>query len=223
MTDSSINVPVKTSAINDVFNAYGSYLNRFPLRTKAITSGVLHGLQEILSMKIAESIAKKENPQAFVGAAGEKNKPLVANYSKIWKMVLYGLILNGPINHYGYAILAKFFAGKKGRLNLALQLVVANITITPIINAVFLASMAVIAGITDPQQILNNVKRGFWGVIKKSWIISPTIQLIANKTLPLNMWVPFFNVVFFVFGTYVNSTTKLRLIRENSKKSQESE
>lgn len=45
-------------------------------------------------------------------------------------------------------------------------------------------------------------------VMKVSWITSPIALAFAQKFLPEHTWVPFFNIVAFFIGTYVNSVTK---------------
>lgn len=45
-------------------------------------------------------------------------------------------------------------------------------------------------------------------VMKVSWISSPIALAFAQQFLPQEAWVPFFNVVAFVIGTYINAHTK---------------
>ena len=45
-------------------------------------------------------------------------------------------------------------------------------------------------------------------VMKVSWITSPLALAFAQKFLPEQTWVPFFNIVAFVIGTYINAHTK---------------
>jgi len=45
-------------------------------------------------------------------------------------------------------------------------------------------------------------------VMKISWITSPLALAFAQKFLPEQAWVPFFNIVAFVIGTYINTSTK---------------
>jgi len=45
-------------------------------------------------------------------------------------------------------------------------------------------------------------------VMKVSWVTSPLTLAFAQKFLPEHAWVPFFNIVAFCIGTYVNSVTK---------------
>ena len=68
--------------------------------------------------------------------------------------------------------------------------------------------MAIIAGARTFHQIRATVKAGFMPVMKVSWVVSPISLAFAQKFLPEQVWVPFFNIVGFVIGTYINSHTK---------------
>jgi hypothetical protein len=68
--------------------------------------------------------------------------------------------------------------------------------------------MAFIAGARTFHQVRATVKAGFFPVMKVSWITSPIALAFAQKFLPEQTWVPFFNIVAFVIGTYINAHTK---------------
>src|ERR1700733_3551654 len=68
--------------------------------------------------------------------------------------------------------------------------------------------MAIIAGARTWHQIRATVKAGFMPVMKVSWITSPITLAFAQKFLPEQTWVPFFNIIAFVIGTYINTHTK---------------
>lgn len=80
--------------------------------------------------------------------------------------------------------------------------------ISPIQNTVYLTSMAIIAGARTFHQVRATVRAGFMPVMKVSWITSPIALAFAQKFLPEQTWVPFFNLIGFIIGTYVNAHTK---------------
>ena len=81
--------------------------------------------------------------------------------------------------------------------------------------------MAVIAGARTFHQIRATVRTGFMPVMKVSWITSPIALAFAQAFLPQETWVPFFNVVGFVIGTYINSHTKKKRLQALRKKYQD--
>jgi peroxisomal membrane protein 2 len=60
--------------------------------------------------------------------------------------------------------------------------------------------MAVIAGAKTQDEVLRTVKAGFFSVIRITWIMSPLSMTIAQKFIPIELWVPFFNLLQFVLG-----------------------
>jgi len=78
--------------------------------------------------------------------------------------------------------------------------------------------MALIAGARTFHQVRATVRVGFWKVMRVSWITSPICLAFAQKFLPESTWVPFFNLVSFVIGTYINTVTKKKRLAALRKK-----
>lgn len=81
--------------------------------------------------------------------------------------------------------------------------------------------MAIIAGARTIHQVRATVRAGFMPVMKVSWITSPLALAFAQKFLPEHTWVPFFNIVGFVIGTYINSVTKKKRLAALRRKYEE--
>ena len=73
--------------------------------------------------------------------------------------------------------------------------------------------MALIAGARTFPQIRATVRAGFMPVMKVSWITSPLALAFAQAFLPHETWVPFFNFIGFVIGTYINAHTKKKRLQ----------
>lgn len=82
--------------------------------------------------------------------------------------------------------------------------------------------MAVIGGARNIHQIHATWRAGFMPVMKISWITSPITLAFAQQFLPQETWVPFFNIVGFIIGTYINSMTKKKRLAALRKKHYES-
>ncbi|KAF2745992.1 hypothetical protein M011DRAFT_468877 [Sporormia fimetaria CBS 119925] len=182
----------KSGGPNGYLASYLKQLQSNPLRTKMLTSGTLSGLQEFLASWIAHDRSKSGH--YFT--------------SRVPKMALYGAFISAPLGHVLISILQKMFAGRKSLKAKILQILVSNLIISPIQNSVYLVSMALIAGARTWHQVKATVKAGFMPVMKVSWVVSPISLAFAQKFLPEHTWVPFFNIIGFLIGTYVNSHTK---------------
>ncbi|KAJ9618845.1 hypothetical protein H2203_008661 [Taxawa tesnikishii (nom. ined.)] len=172
--------------------AYLKQLQSNPLRTKMITSGSLSALQEFLASWIAKD--RNKNGHYFT--------------SRVPKMAAYGAFISAPLGHILIGILQRMFAGRTSLKAKILQILVSNLLISPIQNSVYLTTMAIIAGARTLHQVRATVKAGFMPVMKVSWVTSPISLAFAQKFLPQETWVPFFNIVAFCIGTYINAHTK---------------
>lgn len=78
--------------------------------------------------------------------------------------------------------------------------------------------MAIIAGARTFHQVRATVRAGLLPVMKVSWATSPISLAFAQKFLPQETWVPFFNVIGFIIGTYINAHTKKKRLAALRKK-----
>jgi len=81
--------------------------------------------------------------------------------------------------------------------------------------------MAIIAGARTYHQVRATVKAGFLPIMKVTWVTSPVSLAVAQKFLPQETWVPFFNLISFVLGTYINAMTKKKRLTALRKKREE--
>ncbi|MCJ1363810.1 hypothetical protein MMC16_002919 [Acarospora aff. strigata] len=182
--------------------AYLQQLQSNPLRTKMLTSGSLAALQEVLASWIANDKSKHGH---YIS-------------SRVPKMAVYGAFISAPLGHLLISILQKLFAGRTSLKAKILQILVSNLVVSPIQNTIYLASMAIIAGARTFHQVRATVKSGFLPVMKVSWVTSPLALAFAQKFLPEQTWVPFFNIIAFVIGTYINAHTKKKRLAALRKK-----
>jgi len=176
---------------------YLKKLQEDPLKTKMLTSGSLAALQEFLASWIAK----------------DRNKSGHYFTSRVPKMAVYGAFISAPLGHVMISLLQKAFRGRTSLKSKILQIIVSNLIISPIQNAVYLFSMAIIAGARTFHQIRATVRAGFMPVMKVSWVTSPIALAFAQAFLPQETWVPFFNIIGFVIGTYINSHTKKKRLQ----------
>ncbi|KAK2461654.1 hypothetical protein APHAL10511_006117 [Amanita phalloides] len=202
--------PVKT-AVHPLLQKYLTELSLHPVRTKALTAGILCFLQEVLGSNLAGVPVRKSAQDA----------PFVARLlarthitSKALKMALYGFLVSAPLSHYLVGLLQRVFAGKTGKGVRLTQILASNLLVAPIQTTVYLASMAVING----KDLLTTIKGGFFPVLKVQWIASPLSITIAQSFIPVEFWVPFFNAVQFTLGTFFNMRVKQAELRKNKDK-----
>ncbi|KAI0734505.1 hypothetical protein C8Q72DRAFT_873040 [Fomitopsis betulina] len=194
--------------INPLLAAYLAQLAAHPLRTKAVTSGVLQLFQEVLATHFAGVPARKVPKDAPLYAHALARAKIE---SKAPKMTLYGMLVSAPIGHVLVGVTQRLFAGKTGLSAKIGQLLVANLVVAPIQIAVYLSCTAIINGARSVEEVKKTVKAGFMSVLRATWMTLPLTIVIAQRYLAPELWVPFMNLVQFITGTYFN--TKLKKIR----------
>lgn len=183
-----------------------------------LTSGSLAGLQELIASWLAHDRSKHGHYFS----------------SRVPKMMAYGALISAPLGHALIGMLQWLFSNRTSLKAKILQILISNLVVrimliapttslimaqvSPIQNTVYLASMAIIAGARTFHQIRATVRAGFMPVMKVSWITSPIALAFAQKFLPEYLWVPFFNFVAFVIGTYINTHTKKKRLAALRKK-----
>ncbi|KAF8575502.1 hypothetical protein K439DRAFT_1641341 [Ramaria rubella] len=202
-----------SAAKNQLLQRYTAQLVAHPLRTKAITAGVLSFLQEILASHLAGV------PSRAPKSASAPRHALAAMKvdARAFKMALYGFCVSAPLGHVLVGRLQQTFAGRKLH-----QILASNLLVAPIQTVVYLTCMAIIGGAKSVGEVKQTIKGGFMAVMRVTWMTSPIATIFAQKYVPQELWVPFFNMVTFVLGTYFNTKVKILKRRaEQAKKDRE--
>ncbi|KAH7928487.1 hypothetical protein BV22DRAFT_1058685 [Leucogyrophana mollusca] len=199
---------------------YLAQLAANPLRTKAMTSATFSFMQEV----IGSNVAGIPPPKVSKDASSVSRALAKARIdSKALKMALYGFCVSAPLGHFLVGLLQKAFAGKVGLKYRLGQLLASNLFIAPIQTTAFLSSMAVINGAKSLDEVIRTVKGGFMSVIRVTWVISPLSMAIAQQFIPVELWVPFFNVIQFTLGTLFNIKVKKMRLAALEKEARERE
>ncbi|KAG1716012.1 hypothetical protein ID866_1177 [Astraeus odoratus] len=212
---STIPRPPQPPNVHPLLAQYLIQLATHPLRTKAFTSATFSFLQEVIGSNAA---GLPPDPTSKNASLATKAMARFHINSKALKMALYGFLVSAPIGHYLVGLLQKTFAGKVGLKYRIAQLLASNFLVAPIQttggsssdaahalllftpSTAFLASMAVINGAKSLDEVVRTVKGGFFSVIRVTWVVSPLSMVFAQQFLPMEMWVPFFNMVQFALG-----------------------
>ncbi|KAJ2080716.1 hypothetical protein H4R24_002858 [Coemansia sp. RSA 988] len=205
------------SVVVALLTAYLTALARQPLATKACTAATLNFLQEEIAQRYSGVRADERAQERRVANEGQASGKSLIEYvvnKRVLQFSLYGLLVSGPLNHFLYEALNRVFAGRaKTKLNIVLALLAQNLIISPILNSMFLAANAIIAGERNIRSVVQIVRTRLLGMMKVSWVVFPIVQLFAAKALPPLVWVPFFNAIAFTFGTYFNTQGKIRALQ----------
>lgn len=159
-------------------------LQKYPLRTKAITSGVLAGSSDCLAQKIS----------------GAKS----LQYKRAIFMMLYGLVYGGPFGHYWHKLMDRIFAGsKKDGTTLVKKVVLEQLTANPWNNFFYMCYIGVLLEGRSLTSLKSKLQSDFLGVQLNSWRFWPVVSLINYRYMPGPLRVLFANLAAVCWANYL--------------------
>uniref|UniRef100_A0A6N2KHJ7 Peroxisomal membrane protein PMP22 n=1 Tax=Salix viminalis TaxID=40686 RepID=A0A6N2KHJ7_SALVM len=138
---------------------YMLQLQHHPLRTKAITAGVLSALSDIVSQKLS-GIQKLQ-------------------IKRILLKVLFGFGYLGPFGHFLHILLDKLFKGKKDTATVAKKVAVEQLTASPWNNLVFMVYYGMVIDGRPWSQVKTKLKKEYPAVQFTSWTFWPVVGCIT--------------------------------------------
>lgn len=201
---------------------YLLYLKKYPLLTKSVTAGVLAALNESIASLVTRDLKTKTI------TVKTKQYSIKHVFSpKILTMIVYGSLIVTPITHNMYAALNKIFKGPNlSKAMKLLQIATSLCTVTPLVSAIYVSWLSIINDYDffklfrgksvdwneNFQEIksivINGLKKNYFAVVRTSAMTSVVTLAFAQNFLKPEMWVVFFNFVYFVLGTIQNIRVK---------------
>lgn len=209
---------------------YLYYLLKQPLLTKSCTTASLVALNEIISTILAGDMRKLT---VFTGSSKVSVKHPFSR--KVLLMALYGCLINAPLSHYGYNVLNKVFKAPLGPTKRLAQILVSLMTMTPLMSTLMVSYVSLVnsqklslekvyanyraTGLASlkksfaaaSEQVSAALHNNLIKVVKSSLVTSPVAMAVAQNYVPPQLWVVFFNFIYFVLGTYQNTMVKRTL------------
>ncbi|XP_068655131.1 peroxisomal membrane protein PMP22-like isoform X2 [Aristolochia californica] len=135
--------------VKRTWHQYLIQLQLNPLRTKAITAGVLSGFSDVVAQKLSgfERIQLR----------------------RLLLKVLFGFAYGGPFGHFMHKLLDAIFKGKKDRKTVAKKVLLEQLTSNPWNNMLFLLYYGLIVEGRPWFQVKNKVKKDYPSVQLTSW------------------------------------------------------
>ncbi|KAJ4956103.1 hypothetical protein NE237_012886 [Protea cynaroides] len=155
-----------------------------PLRTKAITSGVLAGCSDAVAQKIS----------------GVKRLQL----RRLLLIMLYGLAYAGPLGHFFHKLMENLFRGKKGNKTTAQKVLLEQVTISPWNNFLFMSYYGLVVE-GRPWNLVRNKVRKDWPIIQlTAWKFWPLVSWVNYQYMPLQLRVLFQSFVASCWAVFLN-------------------
>lgn len=168
---------------------YNKQIEKSPIITKSITSGILFGLGDVIA-------------QVFIG---EKGTPY--DYKRTARAWIFGNFILGPLAHWHFNFL-EFLVVRKMAVGAGMMPFVKmffdQFTYwAPGINVIYLFSLAKLEGKSNDFAV-SNVKERILPVLKANWMLWPIAQVINFKLVPLAHQLNFVLVVSLFWASYLS-------------------
>ncbi|KAJ4773575.1 Peroxisomal membrane protein PMP22 [Rhynchospora pubera] len=173
-----------SEVVKDAWSAYLKQLQLHPLRTKAITSGVLAGSSDVIAQKIS----------------GNKKLQL----RRIFLIMLYGFGYAAPLGHFFHKLMEKIFKGKKGKETTAKKVLLEQLTISPWNNLVFMAYYGLVLDRRPFSQVKSKIKKDYSTVQLTAWKFWPIVSWLNYQYVPLQLRVLFSSFFAACWAVFLN-------------------
>ncbi|KAM8961172.1 peroxisomal membrane protein 2 [Pelodytes ibericus] len=176
-----------------LLRGYLRLLRERPVLTKALTSGILSALGNLLSQSIERQRRSQKSPKK-VDLLG----PL--------RFATYGFLFTGPLSHYFYMFLEQLIPSSSPLAGLR-RLLLDRLIVAPVFLLLFFFVMNVLEG-KDLATLNKKLKDGYWSALKMNWKVWTPFQFINVNYVPVQFRVLFANLVAFFWYAYLSSVRK---------------
>ncbi|GMP73216.1 hypothetical protein CsSME_00031037 [Camellia sinensis var. sinensis] len=159
-------------------------LQHHPLRTKAITAGVLSAISDIVAQKLS-GIQKLQ-------------------LRRLLLKVVFGFAYLGPFGHYLHVLLDKLFKGKKDTQTVAKKVVLEQLTSSPWNNLLFMLYYGLVVEARPWIHVKSKVKKEYPTVQYTAWTFWPVVGWVNHQYIPLQFRVIFHSVIACCWGIFLN-------------------
>lgn len=178
--------------LNEAWRWYEQNLNRRPLRTKAITSGCLSLVGDLVGQCIE---------QGSSGTIGNLDMVRLVKFSTL------GMCLQAPVTHYYYVVLDYYLPPTPfpWTPTTFIKLAIDQLIFAPTFMLLVLLYLA-ICGESSWYDVRKEVEDEYWRTLVDNWKLWVPATVINMAYVPPASRVLYCNLVFFVWSIYLSLT-----------------
>lgn len=170
---------------------YLLFLKLYPVLTKAVSSGILSALGNLL----AQIIKKKQKKDAQS-----------LDVSGLLRYVVYGLFVTGPLSHYLYLFM-EYLVPPEVPWARVKRLLLDRLFFAPTFLLLFFFIMNLLEG-KSVSVFVAKMRSGFWPALQMNWRMWTPLQFININYVPLQFRVLFANIAALFWYAYLASLGK---------------
>ncbi|KAL6992816.1 Peroxisomal membrane protein pmp22 [Sarracenia purpurea var. burkii] len=168
-------------------------LQNHPLRTKAITAGVLSAISDIVAQKLS-GIQKLQ-------------------LRRLLLKVVFGFAYLGPFGHYLHILLDKLFKGKKDSKTVAKKVLLEQLTSSPWNNLLFMIYYGLVVEAQPWIHVKSKIKKDYPTVQYTAWTFWPVVGWVNHQYVPLQLRVIVHSLVAMCWGIFLNLQARSKLTK----------
>lgn len=170
---------------------YLLFLKLYPVLTKAVSSGILSALGNLL----AQMIEKKQ-----------KKDSRSLDVSGLLRYLVYGFFVTGPLSHYLYLCMESWVPPEVPWARVK-RLLLDRLLFAPAFLLLFFLIMNFLEG-KDINVFVAKMRSGFWPALQMNWRMWTPLQFININYVPLQFRVLFANMAALFWCAYLASLGK---------------
>ncbi|XP_021042789.1 peroxisomal membrane protein 2 [Mus pahari] len=166
-------------------------LKLYPVLTKAVSSGILSALGNLLAQTIEKK--RKEDSQNL-------------EVSGLLRYLVYGLFVTGPLSHYLYLFM-EYSVPPEVPWASVKRLLLDRLFFAPTFLLLFFFIMNLLEG-KNVSVFVAKMRSGFWPALQMNWKMWTPLQFININYVPLQFRVLFANMAALFWYAYLASLGK---------------
>lgn len=189
-----------------LIDLYVSKLERFPLITKAVTSGCITALSNYISQRMQQRHSSSDHDDTRGNRLRSSQDGAGIRWNNVVKFLLFGLVWAGPSSHYWQNALEKIVPRRvresKGSWAIR-KTVVDQLAYGPVANAVFLFFMGSVVEGRGLRGTIEKLRSDFVNTQINGWLVWPLASVLNQFYVPLQLRVLWLNIVSLVWSTWL--------------------
>ncbi|XP_021018986.1 peroxisomal membrane protein 2 [Mus caroli] len=165
-------------------------LKLYPVLTKAVSSGILSALGNLL----AQTIEKRKKDSQNLEVSG------------LLRYLVYGLFVTGPLSHYLYLFM-EYLVPPEVPWASVKRLLLDRLFFAPTFLLLFFFVMNLLEG-KNVSVFVAKMRSGFWPALQMNWRMWTPLQFININYVPLQFRVLFANMAALFWYAYLASLGK---------------
>jgi len=177
---------IKPKSKQSFVSWYEHHLQKTPVRTKAVTGGILWGIGDLVAQVVPEVAAKYSQTETESSNTTATTK-FEYDYARSLRAITFGFVIHAPTSHVHFNLL-EYLTIKSGLTGLKITvfktIMEQFVYWSWISNSMYHGAMGAMQGLTL-DQIYKRIEDVLWDTQKAQWVFWIPVQLLNFRFVPV--------------------------------------